>query len=141
MIRKLLPHALPPFAVPTLFGLWFATSAGGEPPMAFLLGFVLAAAVCFPVYLFIYAPVLFLATRAYRPTGARVTLIGGAAGLAAVLPFQWLCYASSGPDSGPPVDTFAGYLADSATDPFLLLLPVSGLLTALLHWALWRGSD
>ena len=69
-----------------------------------------------------------------RPlTGLNVCLMGLVLGAAVYMPLTWMMWKSSGVDSGPPSETFLAYLLWSF-DPFSVLFPLAGLLTAAIYW-------
>ena len=43
----------------------------------------------------------------------------------------------SGPNSGPPIESFAGFIRHWLEDPFVVVFPLAGLVTAGLYW--WLG--
>jgi len=49
------------------------------------------------------------------------------------LPVIYLSWSSSGPDSGPPVESFASYFARQGNDPLMWLFLGAGLITALAY--------
>lgn len=55
------------------------------------------------------------------------------------LPFIWMNWKSSGPDSGPPGETLLGYFLRNWKDPFGAVFLASGLITALLYDHLARS--
>ena len=88
--------------------------------------------------LFLLLPALFLLSLLRPLTGWMVCLLGFALGVAMILPITWFAWASSGPDSGPPVEKFLTFFVRWAFDPFMLLFPAAGLATAALYW--WLGT-
>jgi hypothetical protein len=54
------------------------------------------------------------------------------------LPFLWMSWKSSGPDSGPPEESFLGYFLRNWNDPFVVVFLASGFITALLYDTLAR---
>ncbi len=69
-----------------------------------------------------------------RPVTRLVSAVSGVL-LAALgyLPFAFLSWGSSGPDSGPPVGAFPAYLLRCWNDPILGLFLAGGLVAALLY--------
>ncbi|MSU47179.1 MAG: hypothetical protein EXS42_08695 [Lacunisphaera sp.] len=69
-----------------------------------------------------------------RPVTRLVSAVTGTllAGLG-YLPFLWMNWKSSGPDSGPPEETFLGYFLRNWNDPFVIVFLAGGLITALLY--------
>ena len=77
-----------------------------------------------------------------RPVTKFISAITGTT-LAAIgyLPFIWLNWSSSGPDSGPPIETFVAYSLRDWNDPFLGVFLAGGLITALLYDTLARKPE
>jgi len=86
----------------------------------------------------LFLPCLFLLSLWRRMTTFTVCLLGLLLGAALSVPLTWLEWASSGPDSGPPTESFSVFLVRSATDPFTAIFPLAGLITAALYW--WLGT-
>ncbi len=71
-------------------------------------------------------------------TGFKVCLLGLVLGAAVFVPLTWMEWTSSGPDSGPPTESFLVFFVRSAADPFAAISPLAGLITAGLYW--WLGT-
>jgi hypothetical protein len=54
------------------------------------------------------------------------------------VPLTWMDWKSSGPDSGPPTESFFEFFVRWAADPFNAIYPLAGLITAGLYW--WLGT-
>jgi hypothetical protein len=54
------------------------------------------------------------------------------------VPLTLLEWKSSGPDSGPPTESFWVFLLRWAADPTTAMYPLAGLVTAGLYW--WLGT-
>ena len=71
-------------------------------------------------------------------TGLTVCLLGLVLGAVASVPLTWMEWAGSGPDSGPPTESFFAFFVHSLADPFTAVMPLAGLMTAGLYW--WLGT-
>lgn len=56
----------------------------------------------------------------------------------AFVPVTLLEWTSSGPDSGPPTDSFRVFFLRWAADPTTAMFPMAGLVAAGLYW--WLGT-
>lgn len=65
--------------------------------------------------------------------------IGLVLGAAVFVPLTWMDWKSSGPDSGPPTESFLEFILRWVADPFTAIYPPSGLITAGLYW--WLGTS
>lgn len=65
-------------------------------------------------------------------------LAGLALAAASYLPIIYLKWSSSGPDSGPPTDTFVSHLLRDLADPFFGVFVAGGLAAAVLYDTLAR---
>ena len=75
----------------------------------------------------------------WRPmTGFKVCLLGLVLGAAVFVPLTWMEWKSSGPDSGPPIESFLTFFLRWAADPMNAIYPLAGLVTAGLYW--WLGT-
>jgi hypothetical protein len=82
----------------------------------------------------LFLPSLFLFSL-WRPlTGFRVCLLGLALGAAVFVPLTLMEWKSSGPDSGPPTESFLSFFVRWAADPLTAVYPLAGLITAGLYW-------
>jgi 4-amino-4-deoxy-L-arabinose transferase-like glycosyltransferase len=74
-----------------------------------------------------------------RPvTKTASALTGLALAAAGYLPFAFMNWKSSGPDSGPPLENFGAYLLHNWNDPILGIFLAGGLVAALLYDTLAR---
>jgi len=130
---------LAPLLVPVLFSAAFASLSEVKwPALAFLIMLVPGCIVSYGTTIVLFLPCLFLLSL-WRPmTGFKVCLLGLALGVAVFVPLTLLEWQSSGPDSGPPTESFLTSLVHSAADPFTALFPLAGLTTAGLYW--WLGT-
>lgn len=72
--------------------------------------------------------------------GLSVCLLGLVLGTVVFVPLTLMDWKSSGPDSGPPTESFLAFFLRWAADPFNLMYPLAGVLTSGLYWRLatWR---
>jgi hypothetical protein len=126
-----------PALAPLLLAAALAAAEGGNGSLV-LVALVLPAGciVSYGVTLVLFLPLLHLMASRRRATAARVVVLGLALGMATILPLTWMAWASGGPNSGPPDESFAVFLARWAADPLLLACPAAGALTAAAYWAL-----
>jgi hypothetical protein len=112
--------------------------ADGAPVvLPFLVLLFPACVIAYGTTVFLFLPALFLLSRV-RPMSAWMTcLLGFVLGVAVIVPVTGLAWKSSGPDSGPPVESFLTFLV-RWIDPSMLFFPVAGLVTAALYW--WLGT-
>jgi hypothetical protein len=59
-------------------------------------------------------------------------------GAVVFVPLTLLEWKSSGPDSGPPTESFRVFFLRWAADPMTAIYPAAGLVTAGLYW--WLGT-
>jgi hypothetical protein len=130
---------LAPLLVPVMFSAAFVSlSEGGRPVLGFLILLVLGCIVSYGTTIFLFLPCLFLLSL-WRPmTGVKVCLLGLVLGAAVFVPMTVLDWQSSGPDSGPPTESFFAFFVRWAADPFNAIYPLAGLITAGLYW--WLGT-
>jgi len=115
---------------------------GDRPVLLFLLLLVAGCIVSYGTTIFLFLPCLFLLSL-WRPvTGFKVCLLGLVLGAAVFVPLTWMEWKSSGPDSGPPTESFLHFLIRWTADPLTVIYPLAGLITAGLYWRLgtWRRS-
>ncbi len=67
-------------------------------------------------------------------TGLKVCLLGLVLGILVFVPLTWIDWTSSGPDSGPPTESFPAFLLRWAVDPFNVIFPLAGLVTSATYW-------
>jgi len=51
-------------------------------------------------------------------------------GILVFVPLTWMEWKSSGPDSGPPTESFLTFFVRWAADPFTAIYPLVGLMTS-----------
>jgi hypothetical protein len=130
---------LAPLLVPVMFSAGLLNSFQGDRPV--LLFLILLASACIVSYgttIFVFLPCLFLLSL-WRPmTSFKVCLLGLVLGAAAFVPLTLMVWKGSGPDSGPPTESFLPFLVRWAADPLTTIFPLAGLITAGLYW--WLGT-
>ena len=134
---------LAPLLVPVMFSAALLSSFQGDRPvLLFLLLLAPACIVSYGITIFFFLPSLFLLSL-FRPmTSFKVCLLGLVLGAAVFVPLTWMDWKSSGPDSGPPTESFLEFFVRWAADSFTTIYPLAGLITAGLYWWLgtWRGG-
>jgi len=134
---------LAPLVVPVLFSAVFVSLSGdGWPLLGFAIMLVAGCIVSYGTTIFVFLPCLFLLSL-WRPlTAVKVCLLGLVLGAAAFVPLTLMLWKGSGPDSGPPTESFFTFFMRWAADPFVAVFPVAGLITAGLYWwlAAWRPA-
>jgi len=126
-----------PAFIPALFSLGFVLStSGGNRIAGFLILFAIGAVISYGATLVLLLPALKFAARSRPLDTPRVAIVGAILGTLIFLPLGWIMYNASGPDSGPPVGSFAEYMIGQLTEPLLLSFPIAGLVTATLYWIL-----
>jgi hypothetical protein len=132
-----------PLPVPLILSAVMAPlMQGGEGPvlLPFLVLLIPGCIISYGTMVFLFLPALFLLSQ-WRPvTGFTVCMLGLVLGSAVMVPVTVMAWKASGPDSGPPTDSFWVLFVRWATDPLMLVFPVAGVLTAALYWRLgtWR---
>ena len=127
---------LAPLLAPVLFSAVFVSSSWQLLESLILLG--LGCIVSYGTTLFLFLPCLFLLSL-WRPlTGFKVCLLGLVLGAAVFVPLTWMEWKSSGPDSGPPTESFLTFFVRWAADPFTAIFPLAGLITGAMYW--WLGT-
>ena len=129
---------LAPLLVPVLFTvtLW-ALQDGWSVPM-FLFLAVPACIVSYGTTIFLFLPCLYLLSLQRPLTGLKVCLLGLALGAAVIVPLTLMLWKGSGPDSGPPEESFFTFFVRWVDDPLMAVFPVAGLITAGFYW--WLGT-
>ena len=130
-----------PLLVPVVGSLVMAPLMSGEGAPVVLPFFILLIPACMISYgttVFLFLPALFVLSLLMRMTGWMVCALGFAIGAAMIVPMTVMMWGSSGPDSGPPTENLLTFFMRWATDPFMLLFPLAGLVTAALYW--WLGT-
>jgi len=72
-------------------------------------------------------------------TGLKVCLLGLVLGTLMFVRLIWIDWKSSGPDSGPPTESFVAFFLRWAADPFNAIYPLAGIITSGLYWRLATG--
>ena len=127
---------LAPLLAPLIFSA--ALLSGDHPIVSFLILLAPACIVSYGTTIFLFLPCLFLLSL-WRPmTGFKVCLLGLALGAAVLVPLTLMAWKGSGPDSGPPTESFLDFFVRWTLDPFTAILPMAGLITAGLYW--WLGT-
>jgi hypothetical protein len=130
---------LAPLLMPVMFSAALLSSFQGDRPvLLFLLLLVPGCIVSYGTTIFLFLPCLYLLSL-WRPmTSFKVCLLGLVLGAAVFVPLTWMEWKSSGPDSGPPTESFLEFFARWTIDPLTPLYPLAGLITAGLYW--WLGT-
>ena len=111
---------------------------GDRPVLLFLILLVPSCVVSYGTTIFLFLPSLFLLS-VWRPmTGLKACLLGWVLGAVVFVPLTLLEWKSSGPDSGPPTESFLVFFLRWAADPMTAIYPMAGLVTAGLYW--WLGT-
>jgi hypothetical protein len=130
-----------PLPVPLILSAVMAPlMQGGEGPvlLPFLVLLIPGCIISYGTMIFLFLPALFLLSQ-WRPvTGFTVCMLGLVLGSVVMVPVTVMAWKASGPDSGPPTDSFWVLFVRWATDPLMLVFPIAGLLTAALYW--WLGT-
>jgi len=132
---------LAPLPVPVVASVVMAPLLNGEGPVVLSLIILLipACLISYATTILLFLPTLFLLSLLRRVTGWMACATGFALGAAMIVPVTVMAWGSSGPDSGPPTENFWIFFGRWATDPFMLVFPVAGLVTAGLYW--WLGTQ
>jgi hypothetical protein len=130
---------LAPLLVPVIFSAAMLSFLHGDSPLfLFLLLMVPSCLVSYGTTIFLFLPSLFLLSK-WRPmTAFKVCLLGLVLGAAVVVPVTLMEWKSSGPDSGPPTESFVVFFLRWTADPTTAMFPPAGLVTAGLYW--WLGT-
>ena len=129
---------LAPLLLPLVFAALLSSLQGDWPVLGFFILLVPGCIVSYGTTIFLFLPCLFLLSL-WRPlTGFKVCLVGLLLGAAVFIPLTWMEWASSGPDSGPPTESFFRFFVRWAADPLTAIYPLAGLITAGLYW--WLGT-
>ena len=137
---------LAPLAVPALFSAVFVGLSPGEYPLfGFLILLVPSSFISYGTTLFLFLPCLFVLSLLRPMTTFKVCLLGLVLGALVFVPLTLMDWKASGPDSGPPEESFVSFFLRWVADPFDAIFPLSGLITAGLYWWLaawwpnWRS--
>jgi hypothetical protein len=130
---------LAPLLVPLMFSAAMLSSLqGSSPVLLFLLMMVPSCVVSYGTMIFLFLPSLFLLSLRRPITGFNVCLLGLVLGAVVFVLQTWTEWKSSGPDSGPPTESFVVFFVRWAADPMAAMYPPAGLVTAGLYW--WLGT-
>jgi hypothetical protein len=133
---------LAPLLVPLVLSAALVNAfTNSHPVFAFLMLLIAGCIVSYGTTVFVFLPSLFFFSL-WRPLSAFwVCLLGLVLGAAAYVPVTLMLWKGSGPDSGPPTESFLTVLVRWSGDPLTAVFPVAGLMTAGLYWGLgtWRG--
>jgi hypothetical protein len=113
---------LAPLLVPVMFSMIGAAmlsspQEGGNPVLGFLVLLILGCVVSRGATIFLFLPCLFLLSLWWPVTAFRACLLGLLLGAHMIVPLTWLEWKSSGPDSGPPTESFLVFFVRSSADP------------------------
>ena len=130
---------LAPLLVPLVFSAAMSSAlAEGRADLLFLMLMVPSCVVSYGTTIFLFLPSLYLLSSWRSMTGVTVCLLGLALGAVVLVALTWMAWLSSGPNSGPPEDSFPVFFLRWAADPMAAMLPAAGLVTAALYW--WLGT-
>jgi hypothetical protein len=125
---------LAPLLVPTLFSVAMLSLQEGNGALLFLVLMVPSCIISYFTTIFLFLPSLYLLSL-WRPmTGLKVCLLGLVLGTLMFVPLTWMDWKSSGPDSGPPTESFLAFFLRWAVDPFNAIYPLAGLMTSGFYW-------
>jgi hypothetical protein len=131
---------LAPLLVPTIFSAAVQSLQEENKALGFLILMVPSCIISYFATIFLLLPSLYLLSL-WRPmTGVKVCLLGLVLGTLTFVPLTWIDWKSSGPDSGPPAESFLTFFLRWAADPFTAIYPLAGLMTSGFYWwlATWR---
>jgi hypothetical protein len=129
---------LAPLPLPVMFSAAFGSLQGNHSALASLILLVPSCIVSYGTTIFLFLPCLYLLSL-WRPlTSFKVCLLGLALGAAVYVPLTWILWSGSGPDSGPPTESFLTFFVRWSADPLTAIFPLAGLITAGLYW--WLGT-
>jgi hypothetical protein len=129
---------LAPLLLPVIFAALLSSFQGDQPVLSFLIPLALGCIVSYGTMIFLFLPCLFVLSL-WRPmTGFKVCLLGLALGAAVFVPLTLMAWKGSGPDSGPPIESFLEFFVRWTVDPLTAIFPLAGLTTAGLYW--WLGT-
>lgn len=128
---------LAPLLVPLLFcAVMSSPLTNGSVPFLILL--VPCCMVSYGTTICLFLPSLFLLSWRRPMTGLKVCLLGLILGAVVFVPLTLMAWKGSGPDSGPPIESFWVFFLRWAADPLTAIFPLAGLVTAGLYW--WLGT-
>jgi hypothetical protein len=109
-----------------------------SPALLFLIMLVPGCVISYGTTTILFLPSMLLLSRLRPLTAVTVCVLGLALGFAAHLLTTWVLWGASGPDSGPPTESFFSFLLRWTVDPVTAIYPVAGLVTAGAWW--WLGT-
>ena len=125
---------LAPLLVPTIFSAAVVSLQEGNRALGFLILMVPSCIISYCTTIFLLLPSMYLLSLRRPLTGLQVCLLGLVLGTLVFVPLTWIEWKSSGPDSGPPTESFLTFFLRWAADPFTAIYPVAGLMTSGLYW-------
>jgi hypothetical protein len=129
---------LAPLLLPAILSAAISPFLGDHPVLGFFILLIPACIVSYGTTILLFLPSLFLLSL-WRPlTAFKVCLLGLVLGAAVFVPVTLMEWKSSGPDSGPPTESFLTFFVRWSADPLTAVYPVAGLITAGLYW--WMGT-
>jgi hypothetical protein len=133
---------LAPLPVPLIGSVVMAPLLNGEGPVVlpFFILLIPACMISYGTTVFLFLPALFLLSLLRPVTAWMACALGFALGAAMIVPITLMAWKGSGPDSGPPTESFLTFFVRWAADPFMLVFPAAGLVTAALYWWHWTRS-
>jgi hypothetical protein len=124
--------------VPLIFTAIFCSLQSDRSLPGVLILLIPSCVVSYGTTIFLFLPSLFLLSL-WRPmTGLKACLLGLVLGAFVFVPLTLMDWKASGPDSGPPEESFWVFFLRWAADPFNALFPAAGLITAGFYW--WLGT-
>ncbi len=125
---------LAPLLMPVTCAVLLVGSMGGPPMLVFLLALIAGCVVSYGVTVVLFLPCLYLLSQRRPLTYISVSLLGLLLGAGAYVPVTLMLWKGSGPDSGPPTESFLTFFARWSADPLTAVFPLAGLITAALYW-------
>jgi hypothetical protein len=133
---------LAPLTVPLLATAFMALTENMMNPSAFVvlgLFFMVFSFVSYGATIFMFLPSLFVISLVAPLNCLRTCAVGAVLGGFVYLPVSLVMYKGSGPDSGPPIDSYWHFMANGFW-ALTFLFMACGLLTALAYWFLAKQS-
>ncbi len=125
---------LSPLPVPLIAGV-LMTGGAQDGLLAFAISFVVSCFFSYGAMVGLLLPALFVVSRVVRLTAVRTGALGALLGGFAYLPVTLVMYKGSGPDSGPPTESYWEFMSRGFWTPSLIFVG-AGLITALAYWFL-----
>src|SRR5580698_3224984 len=127
-----------PLPVPVICCAVMGVLQSGHPLLAFLITLVPACIISYGTMFVLLLPCLYILSLSQPLTSFKVCLVGLTLGAAVHVLVMLMMWKSSGPDSGPPTESFFTFFVRFSADPLTAVFPLAGLLTAALYW--WLGG-